>query len=70
MKNEIVGFPSPEAKQKLREILDFLLVNRNSCLTFEYVLPFLPPKTKKQDVMPFLRLWMANESAAIERLKG
>lgn len=55
MKNEIVGFPSPEAKQKLREILEFLLTNRNSNLTFADVLPMLPPKTKKRDVMPFLR---------------
>jgi hypothetical protein len=69
MRREIIGFPAPEAKEKLKEILEFLLANRSSNLTFEDVLPLLPPKTKKRDVMPFIRTWMANESATIERLK-
>jgi hypothetical protein len=55
LKRELIDFPSPEASQRLRAILEFLLVNKQSCLAFEDVLPLLPQKTKKRDVMPFLK---------------
>lgn len=58
-----------EHTSTLRETLDFLLVNSQSCLSFEDVLPLLPPKTKKLEVMPYLRNWITNGTLQIERLK-
>ena len=45
------------------------MLQTHTVLSFEDVLPMLPPKTKKCDVMPFLRDWYAKETAIIDEKK-
>lgn len=52
----------------MRSILDYLLVNPQSCLVFQDITALLPPGTKKRDVTPYLKNWFADESGKIKSL--